>query len=100
MAKIENDEKIVETNEDVKTVATETEVTTADKLADEMEAKKTAKEIKKGNTVRIKIPVDPQNPSDIVVPVMINGYIWRINRGETVDVPEEVAKILEEAKYI
>lgn len=66
----------------------------------EEEAIQTAKEIKKGNSVRIKIPVDPQNPKDLVVPVMINGYLWKINRGETVEVPEQVANILEEAKYI
>ena len=100
MTKINDEEMEVKTTEDVKTISTENEITTAEKMADEMEAKKTAKEIKKGKTVRIKIPVDPQNLGDVVVPVMINGYMWRINRGETVDVPEQVAKILEEAKYI
>lgn len=70
-----------------------------DKIADEKEAKATAKELKK-DMVKIKIPVDPQNPKDIVVPVMINGYMWFINRGETVEVPAEVANILENAKYI
>lgn len=72
---------------------------TSDKEQDKKEALKTAKELKKA-TVRIKIPVDPLNPKDLVVPVMINGYIWEIKRGETVDVPEEVANILENAKYI
>ena len=66
---------------------------------DNLEAVETAKKVKE-STVKIKIPVDPMNPKDIVVPVMINGYIWRINRGETVEVPEAVANILEEAKYI
>lgn len=50
--------------------------------------------------VRIKIPVDPRNPKDKVVPVGINGYFYYINRGETVEVPEVVADILEKAKYI
>lgn len=72
---------------------------TSDKEQDKKEALNTAKELKKA-TVRIKIPVDPLNPKDLVVPVMINGYIWEIKRGETVDVPEEVANILENAKYI
>lgn len=69
------------------------------KESDEKEAINTAKVLKK-KTIRIKIPIDPLNPKDLVVPVMINGYIWQIKRGETVDVPEEVAKILENAKYI
>ena len=100
MAKINNEETEVKTTEEVKSVSNETEITTAEKMADEKEAKKTATEIKKGKTVRIKIPVDPLNLGDVVVPVMINGYMWRINRGETVDVPEQVAKILEEQKNI
>ena len=99
MAK-EEKEKVVETTEEVKTTIVNDEVTTADKIADEKEAIETAKEIKKGRNVTIKIPVDPQNPEDKVVPVSINGYAYYINRGETVEVPEAVAKILEEAKYI
>lgn len=65
----------------------------------EKEAQETAKKVK-ANTVRIKIPVDPMNPKDLMVPVVINGYQWLIKRGETVEVPEQVAKILEDAKYI
>ena len=61
---------------------------------------KTAKTIKSEKNVEIKIPVDPQNPKDLIVPVVINGYRWRIKRGEKVSVPASVAKILEEAKYI
>lgn len=70
-----------------------------EKEKDENEALETAKTVKK-SLVRIKIPVDPLNPKDLIVSVMINGYIWQIKRGETVDVPEQVANILEEAKYI
>ena len=65
----------------------------------EKEAQETAKKVKV-NTIRIKIPVDPMNPKDLMVPVVINGYQWLIKRGETVEVPEQVAKILEDAKYI
>lgn len=65
----------------------------------EKEAQETAKKVKT-NTVRIKVPVDPMNPKDLMVPVVINGYQWLIKRGETVEVPEQVAKILEDAKYI
>ena len=67
--------------------------------ADEKQALETAKKVKE-STVKIKIPVDPMNPKDLIVPIMINGYKWKIKRGETVEVPEAVADILEEAKYI
>ncbi|MDL2215733.1 hypothetical protein LJB77_01485 [Ruminococcaceae bacterium OttesenSCG-928-N02] len=50
--------------------------------------------------VRIKIPKDPINPADSFVPVCVNGYIYQINRGESVDVPQTVAELLEEGKYI
>ena len=65
----------------------------------EKEAKETAKKVKE-KMVRIKLPIDPQNPKDLMVPVVINGYQWLIKRGETVEVPENVANILENAKYI
>ena len=65
----------------------------------EKEAQETAKKVKE-NTVRIKLPIDPMNPKDLMVPVVINGYQWLIKRGETVEVPEQVSKILEDAKYI
>ena len=63
-------------------------------------AKQTARTIKSKKMVEVKIPVDPQNPRDLIVPVIINGYRWEIKRGEKVSVPEPVAKILEESKYI
>ncbi len=50
--------------------------------------------------VRIKIPIDPLNPTDSFVPVCINGYVYQINRGKTVEVPQSVADILEDAKYL
>lgn len=64
-------------------------------------AKKAGEEIKsKQKKVKIKIPIDKLNPKDTKVPVCINGYIWEIKRGETVEVPENVANILLEAGYI
>lgn len=60
----------------------------------------TAKKIKGYKNVEIKIPINPQNPKDLIVVVGINGYKWRIKRGEKVSVPEPVAKILEDSKYI
>lgn len=64
------------------------------------EANETAEKLSKNGKVRIKIPVDQLNPKDLMVPVVINGYQYLIKRGETVEVPEAVVKILEEAKYI
>ena len=51
-------------------------------------------------TVVLTVPIDKRNPKDLVVPVTINGYTWQIKRGEKVEVPEEVERILHEAKYI
>lgn len=64
------------------------------------EAKKTGAKLNKEVKVRIKVPVDQLNPKDLMVPVVVNGYQYLIKRGETVEVPEVVANILEEAKYI
>ncbi len=50
--------------------------------------------------VRICIPVDRKNPADEVVPVAVNGYLYYIKRGESVQVPKVVADILNEAQYI
>lgn len=50
--------------------------------------------------MRIKIPKDPLNRHDETVPVCLNGYNYFIKRGETVEVPETVARVLEEAGYI
>lgn len=85
-------EKVVKTNKK--------ETKTNEKEADEKEALETSKKLNKNGKVRIKVPIDPLNPKDLMVPVVINGYQWLIKRGETVEVPEEVVKILEEAKYI
>lgn len=50
--------------------------------------------------VKVRIPVDKQNKEDKVVPVCINGYIFQIERGKSVEVPEEVARILEDSGYL
>ena len=76
---------------------TEKEITEKDIIT---EANETAEKLSKNGKVRIKIPVDQLNPKDLMVPVVINGYQYLIKRGETVEVPEAVVKILEEAKYI
>jgi hypothetical protein len=50
--------------------------------------------------VKIKIPIDKQNPKDLSVTVQINGYTYLIKRGEEVSVPNVVKTILERGKYI
>jgi hypothetical protein len=104
----EKDVKDIETNvEDVETNVDEKNINTTESIenvkidAKHTEvAKKTAKAIKNKKMVEIKIPIDSQNPKDLIVPVIINGYRWEIKRGEKVLVPEPVAKILEDSKYI
>lgn len=63
-------------------------------------SKETGTALKDKDKVRIKIPNDPLNPKDTQVVVGINGFNYVIKRGQTVEVPEEVARILEDAKYI
>ena len=48
----------------------------------------------------VRIPIDEKNKKDMFVPVTISGYTYQIQRGESVEVPEEVERILIEAKYI
>lgn len=50
--------------------------------------------------VKIRIPLNPLNEDDRVVPVCINGYNYFLNRGEAVEVPAPVAELLEMAAYI
>lgn len=46
------------------------------------------------------IPKSELNPNDIVIPVMINGYVLQINRGEEVELPESVYKAIKNGGYI
>jgi len=66
---------------------------------DEM-AKVAGVEVNKQEKVKIRIPIDPLNKTDLIVPVVINGYLWQIEKGKSVEVPENVAEILSEAGYI
>ena len=66
-----------------------------DRMASGM--KKVFGEMKKRS---IRIPIDQLNPAENGVPVCVNGYTFVIKRGVTVEVPEEIAKILERANYI
>lgn len=98
MGKVNTTESIekVENQPEVKETAA---VETADKNLVKV-AQSTGNYLNKQKKVTIKIPVDPQNPKDLIVSVGINGYKWRIKRGEKVEVPADVARILEESKYI
>lgn len=75
----------------------------AERLSDaqmDQQAKAMGQTLADGPKVKIKIPLDPLNKEDSMVPVGINGYFYYIKRGETVEVPETVADILTRAKYI
>lgn len=64
------------------------------------DTEKVGTDLRKDKKVRIKIPIDARQPKDIVVPVVVNGHVYRINRGEWVEVPAVVAEILEQSNYI
>ena len=66
----------------------------------EAQARHTGDVLRTQEKVRIKIPLDHKNPANRVVPVGVNGYLYYINRGETVEVPQTVADILTQAQYI
>ena len=90
--------KAIETETAVETAAvTEKPITDAQIDA---EAEKTGDVLRAGAKVRIKIPEDKLNPKDTTVPVCVNGHLYRIQRGQTVEVPEVVADILHGAGYI
>lgn len=63
-------------------------------------AKRVGEELSKMEKVHVRIPVDEKNPKDKYVPVTISGYTYQIERGQSVEVPKEVERILIEAKYI
>ena len=50
--------------------------------------------------VTIKIPIDKQNPKDLVVAVQLNGNPYYIERGKEVSVPNVIKKMLENADLI
>ncbi len=53
--------------------------------------------------VRVRLYQVPKDSSDEQLPpltVAINGYVYTLDRGVSVEVPETVAEILSEAGYI
>lgn len=63
-------------------------------------AEQAGKEVNEQKKVSVRVPKDPLNPKDVQVPVLINGYMWILKRGEDVEVPAEVKRILDEAGYL
>lgn len=51
-------------------------------------------------TVRVRVPIDKLNEKELIVNVRINGKNTQITRGESIEVTENVAKVLEEAGLI
>lgn len=47
-----------------------------------------------GETVALRLPLNPANPKDTEVTVGLNGRFWKIQRGHTVQVPAAVGEIL------
>ena len=64
------------------------------------ETEKIAKALAAQPKVRVRIPKNELNEDDRVVPVSVNGYNYFINRGESAEVPQTVAELLEGAGYI
>lgn len=94
-------------NKEAQTAAPEAQTAAAEetppKLSDaqiDAEVKSIGRMLDKGRKVRIRIPFNDLNPKDTIVPVCVNGHLYKIKRGESVEVPEVVSKILENAKYI
>ena len=64
------------------------------------EAISTGAKLKKQKQVLLTVPISELNQGDDYVVVAINGYKYKIKRGEEVEVPYAVYKLLKEAKYI
>ena len=61
-------------------------------------AQEAGNEIKEAALVKIKLPKieGAQDPQEVI----INGYMWRIKRGEEVEVPEGVVEVLKNADIL
>ncbi len=55
--------------------------------------------IENKDTVKIKVGLDPLNPTDTIVHAGINGKFYEFEREEEVEVPRQVAVILRDAGY-
>lgn len=101
----ELNKKILELDEkskliDAKTVEIDNKLKEIPEKELKQESVSTGESLKKEKQVTIVVPKSELNPKDKMVPVTINGYTYRIIRGEEVTVPVTVKNILKEAKYI
>lgn len=72
----------------------------AHNMQEDAAAQATGTALGKQEKVRIRIPMNPLNEDDMVVPVCINGHHYWLERGKSMEVPRTVAEILAEAAYI
>lgn len=63
------------------------------------ESKKIGEKLNEQPKVKVKVKASGKDDK-APVPVGINGYIYQVPKGVYVEVPEQVAQILEEADYI
>lgn len=61
-------------------------------------AQKVGKELAEQEKVEVRIP--KVQGEDEVVDVCLNGYVFRVKRGETVRVPKAIAEVLKNANLI
>ena len=64
------------------------------------DALSTGEKLKKQTKKTITVPRSEMNQGDDYVVVAINGYKYKIKRGQEVEIPEAVYKLLKNAKYI
>ena len=60
-------------------------------------ALRTKEDLMKQPKVKLRVPFNPMGTGDALIPININGFRWFLKPGETVEVPEEIAKIFEES---
>ncbi len=60
----------------------------------------TLAKLEKEKKVRIRIRKDENNPNYVTERVFVNGVCYQIEVGEYVEVPETIAKLLEEKGII
>lgn len=64
------------------------------------EVKRWGQQLAKYPKKHVRIPRLPNGPEGDCVPVGINGYVFKIKRGEDVEVPEPVYNILNDSGYL
>lgn len=53
-----------------------------------------AKQVVKQKKVKIRIPIDPLNPSIKTITPIVNGKSYQIELGKDVEIPENVYQVL------